>query len=127
MELSKGQKIAAGMATMWLPIWILIFIGAVFAMTFGTAILASTGEGEGAGLMMLPMMCIFPAHMASILLSLGMTVFWAVHVYKNTRLEGNTQLIWMLAVLLGGIVGQGIYFFVEVWPDRPAVDYPASG
>lgn len=127
MHLSKGQKIAAGAATLWLPVWIFIFIALVFLMTFGTVILANSGDDAAAGLVMLPMMCIFPAHMATILLSLGMTVFWAVHVYKNTRLEGNTQLIWMLAVLLGGVVGQGIYFFVEVWPDRPALEYPASG
>ena len=51
-----------------------------------------------------------------ITLFLAVTVFWIKMVIECATKEpdtGNTKIVWIIIVVLGGIVGAGIYYFVR--------------
>lgn len=49
------------------------------------------------------------------LISLGLLIYYLVHILKNPRLDANTRLMWVLIVLLTGIVGNIVYWFFQIW------------
>lgn len=51
-----------------------------------------------------------------LLLFVSITVFWIRMVIECAIKEpdtGNTKIIWIIIVVLGGVVGAGIYYFVR--------------
>lgn len=58
--------------------------------------------------------------------SLAMLVFYIVDIFNwNPNFKGeknNNQIIWTLVVLLTGIIGMLVYFFVEIYPRKIEAD-----
>jgi hypothetical protein len=52
---------------------------------------------------------------------------WLVDVIRRPDLSSDRRLLWVVVILLGSTLGQLVYFFMEVWPDRPLLDQPAPG
>ena len=53
------------------------------------------------------------------ILSLGLLVFFIMHLVRNKNMEGTERVIWVLVFLFAGIVGYPIYWYMRVWKDEP--------
>lgn len=58
--------------------------------------------------------CVFSAIIGIIgLAALAFWVWMLIDAITRTPKEGNTRLIWILVIVLAGIIGALIYFFVQ--------------
>ena len=53
------------------------------------------------------------------LLSLGLLVFFIMHLVRNKTMDGTERVIWVLVFLFAGIVGYPIYWYMRVWKEGP--------
>ncbi len=53
------------------------------------------------------------------ILSLGLLVFFIMHLVQNKNMEGIEKVIWILVFLFVGFVGYPIYWYMRVWKDEP--------
>lgn len=123
MKLTKKQKILVGIGTFWPIIYIPIFMVFVFAMVFGSTLEPGRG-GELNPLLGVGFGVLFLVHMFTILLSLGMTVFHVIHAVKNESLESNMRIVWIVLFFFAGMIAEPIYFYLEVWKDKPDMTQP---
>ncbi len=116
MELTKTQKILLGIASGWPLVYIFIFIAFIFGM------IALTAGGPGSGNEFNPLLgggfvVLMIVHMLTIFLTLALTVFYIVHAVKNTKLDSNMRIIWIVLFFFGGMIAQPIYWYLQVWKE----------
>lgn len=61
-----------------------------------------------------------------ILLTIGLFIFYLVHVLNNQRLDKGQKLIWVLVLITSSHFGNLIYWFFQIWreeDDRLEHDY----
>lgn len=51
------------------------------------------------------------------LLSLGLLVFFIMHLVRNKKMDSTERVIWILVFLFVSIVGYPIYWYMRVWRD----------
>ena len=49
------------------------------------------------------------------LVSLGLLVFFIIHLVGNKTMDSTERVIWILVFLFAGIVGYPIYWYLRVW------------
>lgn len=57
------------------------------------------------------------------LLSLGLLIYYIVHVVNNNRIDSTERIIWVLVFVLAGMVGFPVYWYMRIWKQqsvRPA-------
>jgi TM2 domain-containing membrane protein YozV len=126
MHLSTTQKVVLGMFTI-LPLVLLPYI---FFQVFHTLLynlhdvdpefMDSTSQKEFFFMMiqiMIPSMIIS-------LLSIGLLIFYLIHVAKNNSLNTNERLIWILIFVFAGIIGFPIYWYMQIWKAPASTNYP---
>lgn len=125
MNLTKKQKILIGVGTFWPLLYIPVFILFFLAMFAGSAIDPGRG-GELNPLFGIGFVIFFIFHIFTVFLSLGMTVFHVIHAVKNERLESNMRIVWIILFFFVGIVAEPIYYYLEVWKEKPATELAGS-
>lgn len=50
------------------------------------------------------------------LISLGIKIFYIVHVNNNEKNDTNKKVMWTLILIFIGLVGSIIYYFIEISP-----------
>ena len=53
------------------------------------------------------------------ILSLGLLVFFIMHLVRNKNMDGTERVIWVLVFLFAGLVGYPIYWYMRIWKDEP--------
>lgn len=101
MKLSRPIKLLVGAATLWLPLYMIAF----FAFAF------SGGWRDKHSFDVL-----FRVHMVSSLLSVGLLVFYIVHLFK-VSLNTDRRIMWALTIFFLGPFAMPFYFFKHVWPE----------
>lgn len=126
MELSKTQKILLGIASGWPLVYILLFMIAIFGLMALSP--GEPGDGGqldpvfGAGFVVLMLV-----HVFTIFMSLGLTVFYIVHAVKNTKLDSNMRIIWIVLFFFVGIIAEPIYWYLQIWREpQPSIGQLAS-
>lgn len=51
------------------------------------------------------------------LLSLGLLIFFIIHLVRNKAMDTTERVIWVLVFLFAGIIGYPIYWYMRVWKD----------
>ncbi|NQY07428.1 MAG: PLDc N-terminal domain-containing protein, partial [Flavobacteriaceae bacterium] len=51
--------------------------------------------------------------------SVGLLVYYIIHAVKNQKFDSNQRLMWILILVLAGMIGNIIYYFVEILPSKP--------
>lgn len=116
MELSRTQKILLAIASAWPFVYIFLFI----AFIFGMIAFSSSGAGRSLD----PMFggaffAIFVIHFFTIILSLALTIFYIIHAVKNTQIDSNMRIVWIVLFFFGGIIAEPIYWYLEIWREKP--------
>ena len=111
--MSHNTKMFIGFLS-FLPIILLVIIFAMFLTTF-----PSFFEWEKHDPTPQEMFSVFAPMfilgMVMGLLSLGLLVFFIMHLVRNKSMEGTERVIWILVFLFAGIVGYPIYWYMRVW------------
>jgi len=110
---SRTKLVVLGLLTFWPPVYMVLFVAVIVGMMF---LVPSGGEGNP-----WPFVLIFPLHLLTMLEMFGLTVYYAVDVYRDPSLQGDRKVLWMVIVLLGGFIGQAIYYVLWLVKRNPAV------
>lgn len=52
------------------------------------------------------------------ILSLGLLIFFIIHLVRNKKTDTAERIIWVLVLIFAGIVGYPIYWYMRVWKDE---------
>ena len=52
------------------------------------------------------------------ILSLGLLIFFIMHLLRNKTMDSTERIIWILVFLFAGIVGYPIYWYMRVWKNE---------
>jgi len=52
------------------------------------------------------------------ILSLGLLIFFIMHLIRHKAMESTERIIWVLVFLFAGIVGYPIYWYMRVWKNE---------
>lgn len=52
------------------------------------------------------------------ILSLGLLIFFIMHLLRNKAMDSTERIIWILVFLFAGIVGYPIYWYMRVWKNE---------
>ena len=108
--MNKAGKLFLGVLTLLPLFYIFVFIGFIITMI-------AAGPHLNAG----PPIALFVTHGAMMVLMLGLMIYYIIHVLQNPRLLSNTneRLLWVLVIILGGFIGQFVYWYLQIWKDEP--------
>ena len=51
------------------------------------------------------------------ILSIGLLIFFIMHLIRNKTMDSTERIIWILVFLFAGVVGYPIYWYMRVWKD----------
>jgi hypothetical protein len=122
---NKTAKLVLGAATIWPLVYMLCFMGFIMSMFFVFSQDAATQAGSphatGPGPVAVNWFFgLFAAHMLTMLVTLGLMIFYIVDVFGNTRFPRDQRVLWLLVILLGGPIGMPIYWYLNIWRDPVA-------
>jgi hypothetical protein len=140
--MKRSTKLLLGLATMWLPIYLVLFMAFVFGMIFFADSNASStpptspppvesveGDRESGAMPVIATMGIvgvFALHTFTIFLSIGLTIFYIIHAIKNEALKSDAKAIWAVLFFMAGMVAQPIYWYMQIWKDPGAAAPPSN-
>jgi len=52
------------------------------------------------------------------ILSLGLLVFFIIHLVNNKKIESGEKILWVILFLFVSLVGYPIYWFVRIWNEK---------
>ena len=105
--MKKSSKILLAAATIWPLIYMLLFMGFMFA-----SFLSSDEPGALWAI-------IIPLHLLSMLLIMGLTVFYIVNVFRNDRVNKDMKVLWAVVLFMGSLLAMPIYWYLYIWRDAP--------
>jgi len=112
--MTKSQKIWLGILTFLPIVLIIIYVIILFGTLFFTFSEIDQGHQDPSYLFTGGFAFMFICMLAAVLLSLGLLVFYIIHVYKNEKFDSTIKLIWILVFLFASGIGPIIYYFVEI-------------
>lgn len=120
MELSKNKKILIGILH-FLPIvgliFYLIYFFSFFINTIGT--IENQPKNEFPVEFFKGFFIAFVIIIITVMISIGIKIFDIIHVVKNNKNDkGNKVLIWVLLFIFAGSIGEIVYFFLEILPEK---------
>jgi len=111
MKLSKSVKIIIGIATLWLIIYPIIFVVAIFAMPMASYHLEESSFPLFAA--------IVPLHCFTAILSMGLIIFYIIHAIKNTIASDIMRVVLLIGIFFMPFIAMPVYFLLFVWMDNP--------
>jgi phospholipase D-like protein len=111
VNMKKSGKLLLGAATLWPVVYMFIFFIFIFSMVFIRV--DETGPGNlGASIA-----SIFTLHIFTMLLVMGLTIFYIVDVFRNERVEKDKKVLWAIVIFMGNMIGMPIYWYLYFWKD----------
>jgi hypothetical protein len=102
--MNKSAKLLLGAASVWPPIYMLLFMVVAVYSIF------SRGS-EPPAIWAL----IIPLHILTILLSIGLMIFYMVNVFRNDRVNKDMKVLWAVVLFMGAIIAMPIYWYLYIW------------
>lgn len=109
--MKKSTKILLASATIW-PFLYMIFFFVVLFSSF--ILMPRDGSSEGMAFPSL-FMIIFPLHFLTMLLIMGLTVFYMINVFRNDRVEKDKKVLWAVVLFMGNMIAMPIYWYLYLW------------
>lgn len=54
-------------------------------------------------------------HLLTMLLSVSLLIFYIVHLFKNSAMEKDIRIIWVILLLFGNFIAAIIYWWLYIW------------
>jgi len=111
--MKKVKKIILGLITIWPIIYMVLFITFICCLAAFPKF-TETLESNGGKFFAAPM---FILHGLTMLIMLGLMVFYFIHAMKNKKLEDFEKVIWIIVLVMVGIVTMPIYWYASIWKE----------
>ena len=119
--MSKTIKLLLGLVTIWPFAYLILFFITIFSL-----VLFSAGAETAGGPPPL-IALIFPLHLLTMLVIMGLTVFYMVNVFRNERVVKDQKVLWAVVLFLGNVLAMPIYWYLYIWKDGQPAGAPAPG
>lgn len=121
--MSKFAKVLLGIFTFLPLVFLISYIGLFVSFIVKMAALSTTQDAEYSPNDSLPffqenMIILVSLILLILVSSLGLLIYYIVHIMNNPTLKKNNtqQLVWALILLFGGFIGGIVYYFMEIYP-----------
>lgn len=121
--MKKSSKILLGIATIWPIAYMIFFFTVVFSTIFSAP---SDGSFERVGALQSLLMVIFPLHILTMVLVMGLTIFYIVNVFRNDRVDKDKQVLWTAVLFFGSVIAMPIYWYLYIWSERKESSFPTT-
>ena len=124
MTLSKPVRILVGIATFWYALYLLLTIVSMLIF-FGYVLFALLAGGETISTLgtlfrqILSLEFMLPIHVCSLILEVGLLIFYLVHTIKNTKASDSMRIVLGLGHLFLPFVAMTIYYYLYIWKENP--------
>ena len=124
MTLGKPAKILIGIATFWYALYLLLTLVGII-LFFGYLLVSlMTGGGSITNLPsllreILSLEFMLPVHVCSLLLEVGLLIFYLIHTIKNTKASDAMRIALGLGHLFLPFVAMPIYYYLYIWRETP--------
>ena len=108
--MKKSTKIWLLVATLWPLFYVLCFVVFVFSLVFSVLPQGAPPPPTPAWIVV-----IFPIHLLTILLTLGLSVIYIIHAVKSKRVPKQQLVLWILLLVLGGVIAMIVYWVLYIW------------
>lgn len=119
--MSKTIKLIVGLLTIWPFAYMILFFITILSLVF-----FSRGPEPEVGPPPL-IALIFPLHILTMLLIMGLTIFYMVNVFRNERVVKDQKVLWAVVLFLGNVLAMPIYWYLYIWKDAQPAGAPAPG
>jgi len=116
--MEKPGKVALGAATLWPFLYMVIFFGFIFS-----SILFLPGDG-GPGGFPAAFAVLFALHIFTMLLIMGLSIFYIVDVFRNNRVDKDKKALWAVVIFLGNMIAMPIYWYLYIWKEAAVAGNP---
>jgi hypothetical protein len=117
MRLSKPLAVLVGVLTIWPTVYVGLFMGFIFWT------IATQPSSDPEAAMPFEFLVLLAGHAATMVITVGLLVFYIVHVFKNPALTDQRRTLWAVVLFMGSFMAMPIYWFLFVW--RQATAPPA--
>jgi hypothetical protein len=124
MTVSRPLKVIVGALTIWPIVYMCLFIGFIVLSILAVSDSARVpARSDGPPLWFAALML---GHLGTIAITVAVTTFYIVYLFKTDRVEQSHKALWGVALFMGGAIAQPIFFWLYVWPERwPATEPPS--
>lgn len=124
MTIAQPVRTLLGIATAWVSAYPLIFM-CVWLVSFvgmSVPIMAaeSGGEPSAAPLLFFPLFAVVALlHFGTILLLVGLEVFYLIHVIKNDKADDAARILLGVGNFFLPFVAMPVYYYAYIWRETP--------
>lgn len=111
--MTKHTKIVLGLMTFVPMVLVVLFVLSMLDGWFKPEYFADSDESPL--IVFMPLGVSVLLFILSMVLSLGMTVYYLVHAINNPMIDGSHRLVWVLTLLLGGLFTCALYWLFQIW------------
>ena len=119
--MQKPGKMVLGAATLWPFVYMFIFFGFIIS-----SILFMPGQPSTRAFPVF-FAVIFVLHIFTMLLTMGLTIFFIVDVFKNVRVDKDKKVLWAIVIFLGNMIAMPIYWYLYIWKEPAVAGNPLPG
>jgi hypothetical protein len=124
MTLDRPYKILVGFATLWYALYLLLTISSIVIL-FGYVLMALLAGGQSVAelravlVQILSLEFMIPIHVCSLLLEIGLLIFYLVHTIKNSKASDSMRIMLGLGHLFLPFVAMPVYYYLYIWRENP--------
>ena len=108
MKLSKPVKVLVLVATLLMPVYMILFMGSMF-LDFG----------DGDSLIFKSFHLFFAIHLGIMLLNFVLIAFYIVYLFKSARVPTEQKALWAIVIFMGGPIAMPVFWYLHIWPEPP--------
>lgn len=113
--MKRSNKVLLGGATFW-PI-LYIFVLAGFIIAFKVLLRDDEPSIAVGDAMSALAILLFAVAILTVLLSLGLSVYYLVHAIKREDMKRDMKIGWAILFLFFGIFAQPVYWYMHIWKE----------
>ena len=124
--MSSTKKTILGILTVLPLIFLFIYFVKFFSMIMSINSNSGFGGQSDPDMIFSQMVPLFALIGTSVLLTFGLLIYYIIDIVNNPKFQsgGNSKLIWIIAVIIGGMIGMIAYFLVEIYPRKELPPLP---
>lgn len=119
MNLNKPAKVILGILTSLPILFVISIIGFVI---FNFISMFFNQEPAMSMMYMSYLSYIIPYFFLVVFLSLGLFIFYIVHIIQNQYFDSEKRILWIVVLFVLGGISMPIYWYVHVWKLSPNTD-----
>lgn len=123
MTLTPARKTALVLATVWTPVFFVAYSYVMVSSIWNPAWQTLMHDPAWAKIVLY---VLTPLELVTIVGALAVTGLYVHLALERPAGRKSARAAWVAAVILGGAVGQLVFFFVKLRKDGAAADMPAS-